>query len=319
MGTTCVVLVLTPHGAILGHVGDSRAYRVRNDKIEQLTFDHSLHWELQRQGRVKPGEVFMPEAKHVITRSLGPESKVQVDINGPHVVLPNDRFVLCSDGLTGHVSDAEIGMILRDLPPDESSKLLVNLANLRGGSDNTTVVVVGVNELPDGISDASIEALRPAMPPVGMAWMFGFWVSVGTCGFGAALMMMSHEVLGMTLAGLGLFAVLFLLRRWYKSRPKIDPDKHNTENAQVYRSASARTTKEFLAGLAKLESELRKMADEESWEIDSDGHEKAINAARDALDKKRPARAMSQLGKALDILIQGLHHHRKMQRLNQND
>lgn len=318
MGTTCVVLVLTPHGAILGHVGDSRCYRVRNDRIEQLTFDHSLQWELQRQGRLKPGDVFLPEARHVITRSLGPESRVEVDINGPHVVLPNDRFVLCSDGLTGHVSDAEIGMVVRELPPSESSKLLVNLANLRGGSDNTTVIVASVNELPEGLSDASVEGFRPAMPPVGMAWMLGFWVSVGICGLGAALMMMSREVLGASLASVALVVVLFLLRRWYKSRPKIDPDKYNPENAQVYRSASSRTTKEFLAGLAKLESELRNMATEESWKIDWAEHDKAINVAREALDKKRPARAMSFLGRALDILMQGLHHHRKMQRLTQN-
>ena len=141
MGTTCVALVLSPHGAITGHVGDSRIYRIRDDRIEQLTFDHSLHWELQRAGRLKPGDVFLPEAKHVITRSLGPEPSVKVDINGPHPVLPGDRFVLCSDGLTGHLKDPEIGMIVRELPIEESSRLLVNLANLRGGSDNITVVV----------------------------------------------------------------------------------------------------------------------------------------------------------------------------------
>jgi protein phosphatase len=319
MGTTCVVLVLTPHGAILGHVGDSRCYRVRGDKIEQLTFDHSLHWELQRQGRVKPGDVFLPEAKHVITRSLGPESKVDVDINGPHVVLPNDRFVLCSDGLTGHVSDAEIGMVVRELSPSESSKLLVNLANLRGGSDNTTVVVTSVDELPDGLSDASVEAFRPTMPPVGTAWTFGFWLSVGMCGLGAVLGVLSHEVIGATVASIGLFVMLFLLRRWYKSRPKLDPDKHDPKRAQVFRTASARTTKEFLAGLAKLSSELRKMAIEESWKIDWDEHDKTINDAREALDKKRPNRAMSLLGRVLDLLTQGLHHHRKMQRLTQDD
>ena len=93
---------------------------------------------------MQPDDVFLQESRHVITRSLGPEPVVQVDVEGPYPVLPGDVYVLCSDGLTGHVQDAEIGIIARELPPQEACRLLVNLANLRGGSDNITVVAAHV-------------------------------------------------------------------------------------------------------------------------------------------------------------------------------
>ena len=107
MGTTCTALVLCSQGAVFGHVGDSRAYRIRGDRIDQLTFDHSLHWELVRQGRMRPEDVFLHESRHVITRSLGPEPTVQIDIEGPYPVLPGDVYVfnVLRPGLTqAHVT-----------------------------------------------------------------------------------------------------------------------------------------------------------------------------------------------------------------------
>jgi protein phosphatase len=103
MGTTCTVLVLSPRGAAVAHVGDSRVYRVRGDRIDQRSCDHRLAWELRRQGHPRAGDVFLNEPRHIITRSLGPESKVQVDTEGPFAVLPGDTYVVCSDGLTGHI------------------------------------------------------------------------------------------------------------------------------------------------------------------------------------------------------------------------
>ncbi|HBL42135.1 MAG TPA: hypothetical protein DDZ90_01935, partial [Planctomycetaceae bacterium] len=109
----------------------------------------SLQWELIRQGRMKPEEVYMNEPRNVITRSLGPEPVVKVDIEGPYTVLEGDRYILCSDGLTCHLKDEEIGMIARYLEPSDACRLMINLANLRGGSDNISVIVVRVGELPD--------------------------------------------------------------------------------------------------------------------------------------------------------------------------
>jgi protein phosphatase len=148
MGTTCTALSLSEAGAIAGHVGDSRLYRVRRGLIQQLTFDHSLQWEMIRLGRATPENVELFHPRNVITRCLGPDSFVQVDIEGPFPVESGDIYMLCSDGVTNHVSDAEIGMILSNLTPAESSRLLINLANLRGGFDNSTVIVVNVESYP---------------------------------------------------------------------------------------------------------------------------------------------------------------------------
>ncbi|MDA0285535.1 MAG: protein phosphatase 2C domain-containing protein, partial [Planctomycetota bacterium] len=319
MGTTCVALVLSPLGAITGHVGDSRIYRVREDRIEQLTFDHSLQWELQRAGRLKPGDVFLPEAKHVITRSLGPEGSVQVDINGPHPVLPGDRFVLCSDGLTGHLKDPEIGMIVRELPITESSQLLVNLANLRGGSDNVTVVVAEVGEMTASAStsvDSDIETSTLPRPryraTMGPFWTLAFWVAVVVLCIGGYMLATPNYIPGGILAGASLISLIVLLRHWLSHRKAVASGFSDvTINAQTYRMASARTSKEFMAGLAKIEGELHRIANEESWDIDWPTHSTTIAAAREAIDKKQTRRAMSEMGKAIDVLVGGLHAHRK--------
>jgi protein phosphatase len=153
MGTTCSVLSLSDRGALVGHVGDSRVYRIRGGWIEQLTFDHSLQWEMIRLGRATAENVELFHPRNVITRCLGPDPAVIVDVEGPFSVRSGDAFLLCSDGLTNHVTDSEIGQIVSSLPPAESSRLLINLANLRGGSDNCTVVVVAVDSYPPTTAD----------------------------------------------------------------------------------------------------------------------------------------------------------------------
>jgi protein phosphatase len=142
MGTTCSVLLLLPQGAVVAHVGDSRVYRVRGRRVEQLTFDHSLQWEMRAAGSLSGGEGKFNVPKNVITRSLGPQPVVQIDLEGPLDVQQGDTFMLCSDGLTGKVEDVELGEVLTALSPQEAAQLLVDLANLRGGPDNITVLVV---------------------------------------------------------------------------------------------------------------------------------------------------------------------------------
>ena len=189
MGTTATVLVLLPQGALLGHVGDSRAYRVRGQKIDQLTFDHSLVWELQASGHKYEEPISNFIGKNIITRSLGPNQNVQVDIEGPHPCQVGDTFLLCSDGLTGQVQDAEIGAVLLCLPLDEAVRALVDLANLRGGPDNITVVcakVLGPQIIQDAggqHAERGNQNIRPVHP---LVW----------------------TILGMTtLATMGLFAI----------------------------------------------------------------------------------------------------------------
>ena len=95
---------MLPQGALVAHVGDSRVYRLRGQRLEQLTFDHSLVWEMSAAGQVPkdalPG--FVP--KNIITRSLGPHADVQVDLEGPFPLEVGDTFLLCSDGLSGQVT-----------------------------------------------------------------------------------------------------------------------------------------------------------------------------------------------------------------------
>ena len=112
MGTTCSCLVVTQGAALVAHVGDSRVYRLRAGVLEQLTFDHSLVWEMAAASNVSEDKVPSCIPKNVITRSLGPHETVIVDIEGPHALQPGDVFLLCSDGLTGVVDDTLAGGVL---------------------------------------------------------------------------------------------------------------------------------------------------------------------------------------------------------------
>jgi protein phosphatase len=141
MGTTSSLLLVRPEGAWVGHVGDSRVYRIRDGQVEQLSFDHSLLWELARRQKVRPDQI-TGVPTNVIVRSLGPEGHVQVDVEGPHPVRKGDIYLLCSDGLSGQLSPKELGAVACNFPPEEACRLLVDLANLSGGPDNITVIVV---------------------------------------------------------------------------------------------------------------------------------------------------------------------------------
>jgi protein phosphatase len=141
MGTTCTALAVVPRGALVGHVGDSRAYRLRGTTLDQLTRDHSAVWELESQGGLTREQAERTVGKNVITRSMGPHARVEVDIEGPHPVEQGDVFLLCSDGLSGQVADEEIGLFLKELPPRDACAALVGLTLVRGAPDNVTVIV----------------------------------------------------------------------------------------------------------------------------------------------------------------------------------
>lgn len=168
MGTTCSALVLMPEQAWIAHVGDSRVYRLRGQRLSQLTFDHSLQWELRASGQLPAGtDLAAIIPKNVITRSLGPNPHVDIDLEGPWPIAEGDIYLLCSDGLTGRVEDAEIGAILTTLPPDEAAQALIDLANLRGGPDNITVVIAQVvgPELAASDLGEAVSLPRQAGPP----------------------------------------------------------------------------------------------------------------------------------------------------------
>ena len=142
MGTTMTVALVEGSVVTIGHVGDSRAYLLRDDQLTQLTQDHSLVAELVRSGRLSPKEAESHPRRSVITRALGTDSDVEVDVFSLRA-QDGDLFLLCSDGLTSMVSDEGIARLLvtarADL--DDAGKKLIAAANQAGGEDNITVVL----------------------------------------------------------------------------------------------------------------------------------------------------------------------------------
>ncbi len=141
MGTTITAALLEGEQVTIGHVGDSRAYRLREAELEQLTEDHSLVADLMRSGRLTPEEAETHPQRSVITRALGTDPEVDVDTMSVEA-SPGDVFLLCSDGLTTMVADEQILELLTGASSlEEAAKALVKAANKGGGEDNVTVVL----------------------------------------------------------------------------------------------------------------------------------------------------------------------------------
>ncbi len=141
MATTMVAAVIQDGHAYIGNVGDSRAYQWREGQLEQISRDQSLVARLVEEGALTPEEATRYPYKNVILYSIGSEKRPPIDLY--EIVLePGDLLVLCSDGLTRHVEDGEIGVIAGDESPDVAADMLVRLARERGGEDNITVAIV---------------------------------------------------------------------------------------------------------------------------------------------------------------------------------
>jgi serine/threonine protein phosphatase PrpC len=141
MGTTVTAMLLHGHDAFFAHVGDSRAYLVRGEFIQQISEDHSLVNEQLKAGVITQDEARSSRFRNIITRSVGFEEDVLVDLMGL-TAEPGDVFVLCSDGLANLVDDGEILAATRGAPVEALPERLIELANERGGDDNITVVCV---------------------------------------------------------------------------------------------------------------------------------------------------------------------------------
>lgn len=313
MGTTCTSLVLCDEGAYVAHVGDSRAYRVRRDRIDQLTFDHSLQWELRRRGKLNAEETLLQEHRNVITRSLGPEPRVEVDVEGPYPVQADDVFVLCSDGLTTHVSDGEIAAITRDLKPGAACRLLVHLANLRGGTDNCTVIVVRIGPLPGNVAEPESSDAIPAFDvrvELSWRWMLAFWVVAAVMVSGMTLWMFGYRTPGIALSAVGAIVGAGLLIGARKARRELGAEHAEAsvmrqKSSGPYRSAIARPVEELLDELAAAGAEVQRTAREDDWGVDWDKHEEAVKKAREALSQRRRSLALREYAKAIDALMVG--------------
>ncbi|MGB2873920.1 MAG: Stp1/IreP family PP2C-type Ser/Thr phosphatase [Gaiellaceae bacterium] len=167
MGTTMTVALVEDGRVWIGHVGDSRAYLIRDGSLEQLTEDHSLVAELVRSGRLSPEEAEAHPQRSVVTRALGTDPNVDVDTFSVES-KPGDLFLLCSDGLTSMVDDdkilAEVERNRDDL--NSAAKALVRAANRGGGEDNITVVFFEIETAPVESETDRTVSLPPAQQQV---------------------------------------------------------------------------------------------------------------------------------------------------------
>jgi PPM family protein phosphatase len=147
MGTTLVVGIFTDNKLVVGHIGDSRAYRLRGETLMQLTEDHSLVQEQINAGLITEAQAQLSNNKNLVTRALGIDAEVELELQEFDVEV-NDHYLLCSDGLSDLVSDAEITEILLEANGNitHAANKLIQSANEHGGMDNISVVVAIVKK-----------------------------------------------------------------------------------------------------------------------------------------------------------------------------
>jgi serine/threonine protein phosphatase PrpC len=168
MGTTITAALVEPDGRVVfGHVGDSRAYLLRDDKLEQLTNDHTLVAELVRRGELSPGEAQVHPQRSVITRALGTDPDVDVDTFAVDA-QPGDIYLICSDGLSSMVDSRDIEEILRRNRTDleGASRALIQAANRGGGEDNITAVLFAVEEGESGLQTSEPDEHTRELAPI---------------------------------------------------------------------------------------------------------------------------------------------------------
>ena len=315
MGTTSTALLLRPDGAWVGHVGDSRAYRVRAGVIEQLSYDHSLVWEYARLQQIDPDDV-QDIPSNVIHRCLGPEPLVQVDVEGPHPVLPGDIFLLCSDGLSGQVSDSEIGAVAGVLPPAEACRFLVDLANLRGGPDNITVLIARV-----GLGAESNGVPVPPAGPAGRPWRLPapWWaltLFAGTMLVVAAAWLEFQQLPGSVplflVAALAILAGLVGLGvDYFREKKRLDGEEEDATAPRIHRKAPCRVEQPLLDKLARALELLRQRAEERHWEPDWNQYQGHTAAAGELLRKGDLVSAFREYCRAMLPLTRALEKQRK--------
>jgi protein phosphatase len=149
MGTTLVVGVFRDDRLVLGHIGDSRCYRLRDGLLNQITKDHSLLQEQMDAGLITPEQAATSSIKNLVTRALGVDESVLLEVN-EHAVQAGDLYLMCSDGLSDMINDDAISEIVSgELPLEQRAKQLIDAANERGGRDNISVLMIEVHDAPE--------------------------------------------------------------------------------------------------------------------------------------------------------------------------
>jgi len=321
LGTTATALVLRADGAWVGHVGDSRVYRIRGDVLQQLSFDHSLVWALARQQGVDPDEL-SDVRKNVIIRSLGPDSLVQVDVEGPYPLEPNDVFILCSDGLSNPLQPDEIGSIAANLPPSEACKFLIELANLRGGPDNITSIIVRVTR--DGDSSTIIPATTATRPNVfkrllsrglrSMPWpllvlLMGFALAIGFIIFkveeipgGSALFVLAAISIGVGLIGLGIHS--------QREQPDDQEDDNPPTKANIYKQHACAIDQTAIDKFNKIDALLLQHLEKNDWPFEVKKHALHLSESRKLYTSGDASGGFREICRAIQILAACFNQHR---------
>ena len=314
MGTTSTALVIRPEGAWVGHVGDSRVYRIRGDRVEQISFDHSLVWEMARRQKCDPSELEgIPS--NVIVRSLGPEGLVQVDVEGPHPLEDGDIFVICSDGLSGPVSDEEMAAVVTTLPPEEACRLLIDIANLHGGPDNITAVVVKI-KMPDEDGDSSSglwsSSAGTKKKSSNAAIHWPIWSM-------AAGILLAISAIILTMIQLSMVAyVAFLLAAlslvgglagvFFQYKQDTQPPEPVTQASppKIHRMVKFAHSKEMVDKLSKAFAPLEERLREHGWEADWDNLRSLQGKMEEYVGKEQYRNAFREACRALRLLTEAI-------------
>ncbi|HEY2826499.1 MAG TPA: PP2C family serine/threonine-protein phosphatase, partial [Pirellulales bacterium] len=314
MGTTASALLLLPQGALVAHVGDSRVYRLRDKCLEQLTFDHSLVWEMSAAGQLPKNALpgFVP--KNIITRSLGPHADVKVDLEGPYPLEAGDKFLLCSDGLSGQVQDVEIGALLQCLSPADAAQVLIDLANLRGGPDNVTVSIVHV-KTPALTPAAGWQAPpltlspEPKTPAPAASTNNTLWIAAGAgliiaAALGAIQLTIPALVALVVSGALALIGVLQRISppppdvRYLPAGARLGAGPHTCIDIQP--------NEQLVRDLVSMIEQLREAAAEEHWSVDWDQFNKHNLQGKQALEAKDFSQAICEYATALRFMMNQL-------------
>lgn len=307
MGTTCSALLVVPQGAVVAHVGDSRVYRLREQTLEQLTFDHSLIWEMSAAGHTSSKQVPSGIPKNIITRSLGPNIDVEVDLEGPFPIYPGDVFLLCSDGLTGQVDDKEIGTLLHCLSSEEATSALIDLANLRGGPDNITAIVV---KLPKNLPAEQSEGIQSGQTESGFSRHLATicWAGATVTLLLSVLFLFVWQYL--LLAGLFAVATAGLGYAALNASQKPALADREIESQSLgsgpHTSCRCVADKEFANELAGLVRQVKEASNCHPPAVDAEKWEKIQERANKATEQQRYDDAVREWARALHLAVQAL-------------
>lgn len=244
MGTTCTAVVVQGHDLVFAHVGDSRAYVVRNRRIRQITSDHSLVAQMVRDGQLTAEQARSDPRRNVVTRSVGVGSEVEIDADRMEAALePGDTLLLCSDGLHGLVSDEELADIASEADLGEASRDAIALANERGGPDNITVVIARIEENHGGSGAVRSERedveRTDEYPAVRSSRRFATAAAGGGGVPGEARpssgSLMLWLIIAFAVLLLAVVAMAYIWQRIDRERRALDATAWNTEEIQTWR------------------------------------------------------------------------------------